>query len=251
MSITGGIRALAAVAATLAVTLAQLNLPRGFWPRQDPILYGSVAVLVVIGLHEGLGSAAQLSQAARVRDYERNIRAVLGAGLSLVVTETGCAWDSIGVHVFRSRYPWRLCLLVNIGGIRLGSKPSMQWPMWKPGKGVVGKAWSTGSHVAVDWRSFYTSANLAGRAAWTGLSPDDRYRLSWGELQLTSDYVSIAACPIFDSGGQQIGCVVIDLPVSHTDLLKPRVREIMRDVATAVHQLGTPPVTWWKYRSRW
>lgn len=247
MPIIGGARAAVAVVATLAVTLAQLNLPRDFWPRQDLLLYASVFVLTLIGLREGMESATRLSQSAQVRDYERNVRAVLGTGLSLIVAETGCSWDSVGVHVFRSRHRWRLRLLVNVGGVRLGSKPAMIWPRWRPGKGVIGKSWSNGSHVAVDWRSFYAASNATGRDVWRGLPASDRYGLSWGELQLTSDYVSIAARPIFRPDGQQIGCVVIDAPVPYADLMKPKVQEIMRDIATSVYQLGTPPSAWWKY----
>jgi hypothetical protein len=203
--------------AASAITLAQLNLPSaGFWH-------------------------------GKVRSYERDIRALLSATLLSYVDEYKAPWDQVGVHAFLLKRSMFRRFLVNIGGIRLGSKPSMDSPPWRPGKGVVGLAFENRCPILEDWEQFFSQAMAEGPQFWERRSQRQRYSLSWGELQHTGGYHRILAYPIFSMKGKLIGCVSVDGPLSEDRLLESKSLNILRSLAASVALLGFPPVAWWGY----
>jgi hypothetical protein len=245
-------RALAFAAGAAMLTAAQLNLPKKeFWDRR--VLWAAIAVVAYVTVHDLFVAALPSLQAKRVREYEQNVRATLSAGLCEVVNKFGVSWEEVGVHAFLIRGLPHFRRLVNVGGIRLGAKPSMTAPIWRPQKGVVGVSWDKDCIVAVDWQSFYKTHNGAGKAAWKKLSVEDRYGLTWGEFQLTADYNVIVASPIYcqrGRSGQRMGCVVIDAPLTLAQANDPGMAQILRDVARMIELAGDPPQTWWTYRLR-
>jgi hypothetical protein len=112
-------------------------------------------------------AALPFVRSSKAQAYDRNLRACLSAGLKEVVSKFPTVeWENVGVHAFLVRGTWPFLRLVNIGGIRLSGTPSMTRPVWRRGKGVVGIAWREEKFVAVDWESFYTTANRLGPEAW-------------------------------------------------------------------------------------
>ncbi len=234
------------------LTSAQLNLPRkDFWDHKA--LWAAIAVVAYVTVHDLLVAALPSLQAKAVREYEQNIRATLSAGLCEVVNKFGVPWEEVGVHAFLIRGLPRFRRLVNVGGIRLGAKPSMTAPVWRPGKGVIGVSWDDDRIVAVNWNTFFRTHNSAGKTRWKSLDPKDRYGLTWGEFQLTSDYRTIVASPIYcqrGRSGKRMGCVAIDAPLTSAQANDPAMAQILRDVARMIELAGDPPQTWWTYRLR-
>jgi len=240
------LRAAAIFSAATVVTLAQLQLPsKKLWDKSSVALYAAVVVLALLATQDAAKLAGQTLQSGRLRRYERDVRAILSTGLAKAVSSSTIPWDSVGVHAFllHGLWPWRR--LVNVGGIRLGVRPSMAGPTWTPGKGVVGVAFKHKVFLAEDWGTVMVRANALGPARWRALPSVNRYGLSWGELQLTSDYVGICACPIYATSGKAIGCVSLDAPLTATKLSEPAVQVILRDVATGVCASGKPPRAWY------
>ncbi|MEV8504463.1 hypothetical protein AB0368_06475 [Actinoplanes sp. NPDC051475] len=251
-------RAILVALAGAAATAAQLDIPnKEFWSGHRYLLYASIFIVAYVAMAEALRLSLPSIQARKVREYEQNIRSTLSSGVREVVDKFSLSWEDVGVHAFLIRGFWPFRRLVNVGGVRLSAKPSMTRPIWRPGKGVVGEAFRTATPLPTDWEAFYAAANSAGRSAWRAQGEwyhrifprwGKEYRISWGELQLTAEYKGIVAKPIFASGGKKVGCVVIDAPLSATDLAKPEMEAILRDVSGAVVLAGVPPRAWWSYR---
>jgi hypothetical protein len=225
--------------------MAQLGLPNDtFWKHEQPLVYACVILLAVVGIEEMIRRLAQTSTESRVSQYESDIHVILSVGLCQTAQKLSIQWDQIGVHAFLARGPrWRR-RLVNIGGLRIGSRPTMSGPDWRRGKGVVGRAWEEQKPVKEEWQT-YAEAHLSdGKAAWSQKPAVERYGLSWGELYLTREYVGIAAAPIFHKNGSVIGCVAIDGPITGPALRSAELEQILRDVARSINKLGRPPALW-------
>ncbi|MGH3566542.1 MAG: hypothetical protein ACRDRH_11025 [Pseudonocardia sp.] len=218
-----------------------------FWNEQALILYASVVIIVLVTIHESIRALTGVAQLRKLRAYERDARAVLSAALALTVKNVGAPWDRVGAHAFLIRGFWRFRRLSKVGGVRLGAEPSMSDPRWKPGKGVVGIAYEKRDIVTIDWRALFQAAAAAGPDAWRAAAVDSRFGLTWGELMRTQNYTGLAGCPVFDSGGKLIGAVTIDAPLSMADLNSDPMKQILRDLARAVDDLGRPPSSWWRY----
>ncbi|MEV6305193.1 hypothetical protein AB0M02_37675 [Actinoplanes sp. NPDC051861] len=231
-----------------AVTLAQLDLPdKKTWDEAPLVLYGAVLLLALVAVDESVRATVGLVQLRKIRAYEGEMRAVLSAALIILVRKYSPPWERVGAHAFQLRGFWRWRRLTNIGGIRIGSVPSMVNPSWKPGKGVVGMAVKQRQGRTVHWTTTFDDALRLGERAWTALPADERFGLSWGELIRTENYAGITAFPIYDRGGRLTGCVCIDAPLTEAELGDPSVQKILRDLARSVDALGSPPVGWRQY----
>ncbi len=236
-------RAIVFAAATTIVLLAQLSLPdKASWEANATLLYGCVGLLAVQEILRFTGSGRH---ADRVRTYEADMKAVLGAGLTAVARDLNVPFDQIGVHAFLARGRGRFRTLANVGGLRLGSRPSLVRSSWRPGKGLAGKAWDTQEQAAADWQRIAGVARTGGRVAWESLPPEQSYRLSWAEIQLTREYRGVVAAPVFDADNRLIGCVTIDAPLPVSRLNGDTMAGILADVARGVAGTGYPPASWW------
>ena len=102
------IRPLAVSAAVAAVTLAQLDLPnKKVWDDAPLALYGAVLVLAVVAVDESVRATVGLVQLRKIRAYERDMRAVLSAALTILVKKFSPPWERVGVHAFQLRGVWR------------------------------------------------------------------------------------------------------------------------------------------------
>jgi len=239
-------RAVLIAAAMAIVLLAQLSLPdEESWKANKHLLYASVGLLALQELLRHTGGGRHVD---RVRRYEADMKAVLGGGLKAVATELGVSFDQVGVHAFLARGRWRLRKLANVGGLRLGTTPSLLRSDWRPGKGLAGRAWNTQNCEAADWRAITRRALAEGRAAWEGQPPDHTYRLTWAEIQLTRDYRGVVAAPVYDARHRLIGCVTVDAPLPVSKLIGDAMAGILSDVAVGVAAIGQPPLAWWGQR---
>ncbi|GII59836.1 hypothetical protein Pth03_82250 [Planotetraspora thailandica] len=230
---------------TAPVTLAQLNLPQGYWADKGWLLYISV-ILLVLGVSSSIiGEIAASLQAAAVRRFHDELNRVLLAALISVTLKTESDMFKVGVHAFRiSRGPFRR-RLINIGSVRLGSEPRMINPRWTRGKGVVGRAWHEAQCVGVRWDRLYEEAQKQGREAWGNRTRIDRFGLNWQELWLTGGYCTILAAPIVDAAtGTVTGCLALDFPYDSAELLTPEMQVTLRDVTTKLQEIAAPPLVW-------
>lgn len=206
----------------------------------------------------GLGESQRLNlraQAAAVRAFEAEMEAATAATLMRVIAHLGLGVDQVGVHVFLARGlffrgRWIFGRLVLVGRLRIGARPSMHRPRWSPGKGILGRAWRHGTYVAEDWEAIRLRGEALGREKWVGLPADERYGMSWSELQASAGYRLIAARPVFDLVHQNdriLGCVAVDaqcgLPDSHREL-----QSILTDLANSVEAVEPPPRAWLNQR---
>ncbi|GAB2851417.1 hypothetical protein [Lentzea nigeriaca] len=228
-------------------TMAQLNLPNsGFWGQHRAEQYLAVGGLVAMAVAEVLGSVVDHVQMPRVRQFEQELRAVLSAGISQLAVSSVADWRDIGVSAYHARgVPW-LRRLVLVDSLRLCSGPKLG-SRWRPGRGVIGTAYEQEDLLAVDWESYFKSAESGGPNSWRARSDLDRFGLSWGELMRTKALVGVAACPVWSEGGKLTGVVCVEAPA---DLSAAGVGAIIRDIAIAVGDLGTPPASWWNYVGR-
>src|SRR5688572_22401154 len=96
----------AAVLATAGavVTLAQLGLPsKKLWDGQEAVLWASVMIVALFICHDAVREVNYAVQAARIRDYDNDLRAAMSAAVSSVVLSTGVAWDEVAVRYYRRR----------------------------------------------------------------------------------------------------------------------------------------------------
>jgi uncharacterized membrane protein YkvI len=80
VSILRLVRAAVTATAGAAVTLAQLNLPsRQFWESLVAIQWASVVVVALFLCYDAVWSINQAVQAARIREYDNDLRAAMSA----------------------------------------------------------------------------------------------------------------------------------------------------------------------------
>lgn len=257
------LRSVLIASATVALTMAQLNLPDAeFWVDRDTELYVALTGLALLAAYDSITGTLAAAQSASVREFERSVRSCLSEAFLEVRAEFPAAQPTeIGVHAFRIRGVWPFRRLVNIGGIRLGADPSMTRPVWKKGRGVVGRAWRERRFVAEDWEAVYAAADTAGASAWgQPVLPiallswwrrgrDGPYSLTWGELQLTFQYKRIVAIPTYASNGRLRGGVSIDTALPFADARSSKMRSILDRLAAKVGALDKPPRAWWGNRT--
>lgn len=236
MRIAAAFWALAVAAATTVTLCDQMGLPSStFWAERHRLVYASIGILALLALEETVRRIRQVRHAEHAYERERNMRAAMAAAMRLTVEQLSVPWDELGVHAFYLRRG-PFVRLRHVGGLRLGLKPSMVDPWWRPGKGVVGAAATAKDTVCENWEEFYRQGLAAGPEGWSKRPIRQRYGLSWGELKLTADYKGIVAAPIFRAtrSGRLVGTVVIDGPLSRDQMKNRDMDEILRTLAIGV-----------------
>jgi hypothetical protein len=251
------VRVLPVAVALTCLAAADLDLPSDeFWRTRQSWLYLCLVVaFFVSAASESLSALNLRSQAAAIRAFETEIEAATATTMMRLTAHLGLAADQVGVHVFYARghslpIPWAAGRLVLVGRLRIGGKPSMHRPRWSRGKGIVGRAWQNGKYVAEDWEAVRRLGETMDQEKWNALPDDERYGMSWSELQASAGYRLIAARPIFDLVNQNdrvLGCVAVDaqcgLPGDHREL-----QSILADLANSVEAIEPPPKAWLNQR---
>jgi hypothetical protein len=78
--------------------------------------------------------------------------------------------------------------------------------IWTPGKGVVGRCWRDQQELVIDLSPLRTLT----RVAFEAMSNEDRYHMTWQELQRSKEYEAVWAIPVKSTSEGVIGCVSID-----------------------------------------
>jgi hypothetical protein len=244
-------RAGVTAAAGAVVTLAQLNLPSsGFWDEQVVLQWLSVIAVAFFICYEAVRSVNYAVRAARIREYDNDLRAALSTVITRIVDSTGVAWDEISVRYYRRRGPALRRRMVQVAAVRAGADIAEARHPIRAGEGVVGVAVAEQVIISVQWRQFVRTATSAGPIAWAARSKPDRYGLSWGQLRRSSQPEGVVASPTFDRAGRPDGCILVSGPLKSPDLAGEVMRQTLDELATALDQLGGPPAGWWGARER-
>jgi hypothetical protein len=235
--------------ATAVVALAQLNLPgKELWQTTGAVAvqWASVSTMSIFILVNEFRIVSHLARAARIRDYDADVRSALSAALFCVVDATGAAWDELAVCYYRPRGVWPRRKLVRMAYVTLGASTSNMPPSVGLGKGVPGEAFQCQEIVAVDWADFMATALEAGRQSWERRSEEARYRLTWGELRRAAQDPGLLATATFSGDGKPDGCILLSGPLKSSDLTTPQMQRILADLAAALEAAGPPPRGWWR-----
>lgn len=232
------------------VTLAQLNLPSSeFWDGQAGLQWVSVIAVAFFICYEAVRSVNYALQAARIREYDNDLRAALSAVITRTVACTGVAWDKISVRYYRRRGLLFRHGLVQIAAVRAGADIAEARHPIRLGEGVIGVAVAEQVIVGVQWGQFVSAATAAGPLAWAALSKPERYGLSWGQLrraaQRSAQPEGVVASPTFDPAGRPDGCILVSGPLESPDLASEAMRQTLDELATTLDHLGGPPAGWW------
>lgn len=240
------VRAVCLAGATAVVALAQLHLPsERFWDGHAVVQWISVALLALFILTEGVQSVAFVVQAARIREYDNDVRTALTALLAGVVEKTGPRWDEVAVRYYRHRGVWWWRRLVVVTALQAAARVVDPRDSVRIGAGVVGVAVATQEIIAAPWRQFVLEATRQGRQAWEARTAVQRYGLRWGELRRSAKPEGVVACPTFDGRGRVDGCIVLSGPLTMPELTGEQVLTVLDDAATALDKAGPPPRGWW------
>jgi hypothetical protein len=233
------------------VTLAQLNLPsKSFWDGLVPVQWTSVGVLAFFICYDAVRSVNYAVQSVRIREYDKDLRAALGAVLVAVVGATGAPWDEVAVRYYRrrGRLFWRR--LVPLAAVRAGADDAEAHISVRPSAGVVGSAFSGQELIAVEWRDFVRVATEEGVAAWDQRAKKNRYGLRWGQMRRSPQHEGVVANPTFAPNGQPDGCIMLNGPLKSQDLISYEVRQALDSFSGTLDQLGSPPKGWWGAHGR-
>ncbi|MFG1715483.1 hypothetical protein [Micromonospora sp. NPDC049203] len=245
------IRAVVMATAGAVVTLAQLNLPGGgFWEKQVFLQWASVLALAVFVIYDAIRSVNLAIQAARIREYDNDMRACLSAAISAVIDATGAPWDELSIRYYglRGVLFWRRLEL--IAAVCAGANLVDSQRSFSPGVGVAGQAFVQQVNIAIEWSDFVRSATEAGPDAWAGRGERERYGLTWGQLRRSPQPDGLIASPTFALNGNPSGCIVVSGPLKVVDLAGDSVRRTLDELATVLDQLGSPPRGWWGSHGR-
>lgn len=254
-------RAAVTAAAGAVVALAQLHLPsERFWDGQAGVQWVSVAVLAIFICYDAVRAVNYAVRAARIREYDNDVRAALSAVIGAVVDSTGVPWDEISVRYYRRRgLPWLpsdrampllLPRLVPVAAVQAGADLAEAAHPLLPGEGVAGLAFADQITLAEQWRSFVRTATEQGPAAWAERPARARYGLTWGQLRRSARPEGMVASPTFDATGRPDGCILVSGPVKMPDLTSDNMRQTLDDFATVIDCLGPPPPGWWGAHER-
>ncbi|MGW6197291.1 hypothetical protein ACWF0M_14205 [Kribbella sp. NPDC055110] len=243
-------RALLLTASTVVVTLAQLNLPSGFWAGHKEMQVASVIVLAVVVLVDTSNEVNYLLQAREIQDYDKDLRSVLSAAAGGMV-DLGVPWDEATVRCYRRRswlFGRRLGL---VGGIKAGADVEEPRHLIRSGVGLVGTAFKDQEIVAEEWAEFVRQGKAEGRALWERRASQERFGMTWGHLQhQTSQPDGMVASPTFPASGRPNGCVLLSGPLKRPELESEGIRRILEDLATSLDRIGPPPRGWWRAHER-
>lgn len=163
-----------------------------------------------------------------------------------VVALATAPWDEIAVHYYRKRGLPGLTRLRRVAAVRAGADVAeVEYPI-RPGVGVVGVAFASQEYIGIAWRDFVRAAVNEGRAAWDSHAQDDRYGLSWGQLQASPRPEGMIASPTFAPiSGKPNGCIVLSGTIKLPDLDNVELRQALDGCATVLDRVGRPPKGWW------
>jgi hypothetical protein len=248
-------RAAVTAAAGAVIVLAQVHLPsERFWDGLTGVRWVSVAVLAIIIGYDAVRAVNYAVRAARIREYDNDVRAALSAVIGAVVDSTGVQWDEISVRHYRRRgLPWlpsgramRLLQprLVQVAAVRAGADLAEAPRPLRPGEGVAGLAFADQIMLAEQWRLFVHTATEQGPAAWAERPARARYGLTWAQLRRSARPEGMVASPTFDATGHPNGCILVSGPIKTPDLTSDDMRQALDDFATVIDCLGPPPPGW-------
>ncbi len=242
------LRATLVAVAGAIITLAQLNLPKGWWQRHEALEWTAVGLLVVITVLEAAGEISLSRQDQRIRKYDQKVRITLSAVVVQIYDIVGADWPTVEVRYYRRL--GRRRRLHRIGAVMAGADFDNGEPPIKIGTGFVGSAFQAEHRLAINWGAFYRAAAKAGPEMWEQRSAADRYNLSWAQLQSTADpHEGMLARPTF-ANNQIRGCLVVGGKITRTDLLTSKMQAIIDSAAAAIEQAGSPPQGWRRQHGR-
>ncbi|WP_328329966.1 hypothetical protein OHA70_07500 [Kribbella sp. NBC_00382] len=251
MIVLRGLRAGLLALSGAVVTLAQLNLPKDFWAKYTEVQWASVVILALL---IGLDTVHEFNYFIRVRQiqgYEQDLRAVLSAAISGIVTATGVPWDGVAVRYYRLRGPAYRRRLVPVTAVMAGADLEEARREIRKGAGLVGVAFREQEILAEEWNEFVRVATLQGRKAWEQRSEDARFGLSWGEVRSSLRADGMVASPTFASAnGKPDGCILVSGILNLAELKSDETRRVLDDLATVLDRLGPPPPGWWSAYER-
>lgn len=244
-------RALVMPAAGAIVTAAQLNLPSAeFWEKQLFLQWVGVVGLTLFAFYDAGRSIYQAAQAARIREYDNDLRASLSVLISMATEITGAPWDELTVRYYRLRGHLFGRRLELVAAVCAGANIVEADRSIRPGFGVVGTAFSRKVVLAEEWAHFVQAATELGPDAWDGRSSSERYGLSWGQLRRSAQLDGVVASPTFAPSGKPDGCLSLSGPLKLVDLEGRELRRTLDELAAALDQLGPPPMGWWGAHDR-
>jgi hypothetical protein len=233
------------------VSIAAITLP----PELRPWDYGPgyfAAIAVIGSITSFLRSIVLARGDWRLVNDEHNRQLMSQVGLSLLKAVSDASrveYYKLGVHIFmydpgflQNRIWLRKKKAVFRRQVRL------RWPAderhsglpLRPGVGVVGIAFSEKKiFVQPIGRDF--GRYERDEDSWNELPRIDRGGLNHAQLLGCRGYGYVAACPIFDTEGEGVGCVAVDGPAPDEGAMldaNDKIREAMLDAVAAIrHKL--------------
>jgi hypothetical protein len=247
-----GARALLLALSGTVVTLAQLNLPsKDFWDARPEVQWASVVVLALIIGFDTVREVNYFLRVRQIREYELDLRAVLSAAVSGIVSATGTPWDLVAVRYYRRRGLGSRRRLVTVTAIMAGADVQESHREIREGVGLVGMAFTTQEIMAAEWNEFVRIATIQGKQTWDQRAEPDRYGLSWGQLRSSLRADGMVASPTFSTAnGDPDGCILVSGSLNLTELKSDKTRRVLDDLATVLDRLGPPPPGWWSAHER-
>lgn len=215
-------RTVAVAAALVLVALATLDpSDRGVWHTNGGRLSVTIGAGCALLMYVVSGVLNRvLGHRSRAIDADRDLHAVLNAGVLRISETCGLPWYQVGVHAFRLSGPWFLPQRLVCTG-RAGGAVVTGDTVWVPGRGAVGSAFAN--------RRTYTDASWTPR-------PTARSR-------------GLVARPVFHPESRlTIGCIAVDAPLPLEILTGGKMQTILNDLATAVGGAHAAQPGWTRWR---
>jgi hypothetical protein len=233
--------------AVAVVTLALLNLLSAeFWQPPVAVQWGSVALIATLLFYDMIWQIVLVAQAKRIRSYESDLHAAMGAAVASIVDVFGAPWDEIVVCYYRPRFFSRWRRLVLVGAVRAGAALTEVERELRPGVGPVGVAFKEMSVITEEWKDFIRDAKDKGPTAWNRRTNRQRHGLTWGQVWRSWQPAGLVASPTFNFAGRPDGCILIAGPIKPADLSSEKMLSIVNDCAAVTDELGRPPKGWWR-----
>jgi hypothetical protein len=210
----------------VALGLARLDWPKGFWVGKDIVLVVSVGLAAFAPLVQK--GAAEIGERRRRRELElaESVRAYLEPAFVMIVEGTKVEWAKAGVHAFlvskywvprfeRNPLRWFRGEQRRAGKVKLSVFPPPSGIRWTERKGLIGRCWADRSAIVRDLRKDLGPYNDADEATWNKLDVTTRYSLTYSEFKRTKgNFGVVAAVPILDpkAPAKYLGCVSFDTP---------------------------------------
>lgn len=193
------------VAAILAIYLAVGNILRGvdvpneaFWlPWKTSFIALLVAAIYVpvYGFYKALDARYE-SQDREVNERQRDLSIHCQQGAAALLGQCPeTSLNELTVQVWRCRDDETFDRRARFFLPHYHKSSGVEWRM---GKGVAGTAWAQEQPVVVDLAPLHERAKV-GERAFNALPADERYGMSYQELQASSDSRGVAAYPLFST----------------------------------------------------